>query len=81
MEKKLEYKKIEQAAKARNIAGKTVIYALLSLWAVIVLFPFYWMILTSVKSYGAYNSEYIQVFYAVADLSKLCGCLYGGTSC
>lgn len=50
MEKKLEYKKIEQAAKVRNIARKTVIYALLSLWAVIVLFPFYWMILTSVKS-------------------------------
>jgi len=66
MEKKLEYKKIEQAAKARNIAGKTVIYALLSLWAVIVLFPFYWMILTSVKSYGAYNSEYIPKFFTLS---------------
>jgi len=66
MEKKLEYKKIEQAAKVRNIAGKTVIYALLSLWAVIVLFPFYWMILTSVKSYGAYNSEYIPKFFTLS---------------
>ncbi len=66
MEKKLEYKKIEQAAKARNIAGKTVIYALLSLWAVIVLFPFYWMVLTSVKSYGAYNSEYVPKFFTLS---------------
>ncbi len=66
MEKKLEYKKIEQSAKVRNIAGKTVIYALLSLWAVIVLFPFYWMILTSVKSYGAYNSEYIPKFFTLS---------------
>ena len=36
-----------------------LIYALLVLWAVIVLFPFYWMVLTSVKSYSAYNSEYV----------------------
>ena len=66
MEKKLEYKKIEQSSKIRNIAGKTVIYTLLSLWAVIVLFPFYWMILTSVKSYGAYNSEYIPKFFTLS---------------
>ena len=66
MEKKLEYKKIEQSAKVRNIAGKTVIYTLLSLWAVIVLFPFYWMLLTSVKSYGAYNSEYIPKFFTLS---------------
>ena len=39
-----------------------VTYILLALWALIVLFPFYWMILTSVKSYRAYNSEYIPQF-------------------
>lgn len=66
MEKKLIYKKIEQRAKVRNVAGKTVIYVLLSLWAVIVLFPFYWMVLTSVKSYGAYNSEYIPKFFTLS---------------
>lgn len=38
-------------------AKKTVIYVLLALWALIVLFPFYWMILTSVKSYSQYNAE------------------------
>lgn len=66
MEKNLEYKKIEQAAKVRNITGKTVIYVCLSLWAIVVLFPFYWMILTSVKSYGAYNSEYIPKFFTLS---------------
>lgn len=43
-----------------------IVYAFLFLWAVIVLFPFYWMVLTSVKSYGAYNSEYIPRFYTLS---------------
>ena len=38
---------------------KTVTYFFLFVWAVIVLFPFYWMVLTSVKDYGAYSNEYI----------------------
>ena len=66
MEKKLTYQKIEQRAKLRGILGKTVIYTLLAVWAVIVLFPFYWMVLTSVKSYGAYNSEYIPKFFTTS---------------
>ena len=46
---------------------KTILtYVLLILWAVIVLFPFYWMILTSLKSYSAYNSEYIPQFYTLS---------------
>jgi multiple sugar transport system permease protein len=36
------------------------------LWAVVVLFPFYWMVLTSLKSYSAYNSEYIPRFYTLS---------------
>ena len=43
----------------KETARKAVVYALLGLWALLVLFPFYWMVLTSVKSYSAYNSEYI----------------------
>ena len=39
---------------------------LLILWAVMVLFPFYWMVLTSVKSYSSYNSEYIPTFFTLA---------------
>ena len=50
----------------RNIAFKTVVYLLLAVWAVVVLFPFYWMILSSFKSYGAYNSEYIPQFFVKA---------------
>ena len=42
----------------KETARKAVVYALLGLWALLVLFPFYWMVLTSVKSYSAYNSEY-----------------------
>ena len=46
---------------------KTVLtYALLTLWGLIVLFPFYWMVLTSLKSYSAYNSEYIPKFYTLS---------------
>ncbi|MBQ3028653.1 MAG: carbohydrate ABC transporter permease [Lachnospiraceae bacterium] len=66
MEKKLTYQKIEQRAKLGNVVGKAVIYVLLAVWAVIVLFPFYWMVLTSVKSYGAYNSEYIPKFFTLS---------------
>ncbi len=38
----------------------------LALWAVIVLFPFYWMVLTSLKSYSSYNSEYIPKLYTLS---------------
>lgn len=38
---------------------KWIVHLFLALWALIVLFPFYWMILTSFKSYGSYNSEYV----------------------
>lgn len=47
-------------------AGRIVNYILLSLWGLIVLFPFYWMILTSVKGYGAYNSEYVPKFFTLS---------------
>ena len=42
--------------------GKALVYIGLIVWALLVLFPFYWMLLTSVKSYGAYNGEYIPKF-------------------
>lgn len=41
-------------------------YIFLTFWALVVLFPFYWMILTSLKSYGAYNSEYIPQFFTLS---------------
>ena len=62
----MDYQKIEQAARSRKALLKTVTYVLLSLWAVVVLFPFYWMVLTSVKSYSAYNGEYIPKLFTLS---------------
>ncbi len=47
-------------------AGKVITYIFLVLWALIVLFPFYWMILTSVKSYSQYNAERIPSFFTTS---------------
>ena len=66
MENRIDYIKIEKNAKVRTKTANAVTYILLVLWAVIVLFPFYWMILTSVKSYGAYNSENIPRFFTLS---------------
>lgn len=43
-----------------------VTYLALSIWAVVVLFPFYWMVLTSVKSYAAYNAEHVPAFFTLS---------------
>ena len=66
MEKHTDYAKIEKQAKIRSRVRSTAVHILLSLWAVIVLFPFYWMVLTSIKSYSAYNSEYIPKFFTLS---------------
>ena len=58
-----DYSKIERSVSLRRRIFNGITYFLLSVWAVAVLFPFYWMILTSVKSYGEYNSEYIPKFF------------------
>ena len=47
-------------------AGKVLIHLLLTVWAILVLFPFYWMVLSSFKSYSAYNSEYIPKLYTLS---------------
>lgn len=62
----MDYRQIEQKARTRKTVQTVFTYFFLAFWAVIVLFPFYWMILTSVKSYGAYNSEYIPKFYTLS---------------
>ena len=66
MSKPVNYEKIEKAARTREKVKNGVIYTFLTLWAVMVLFPFYWMLLTSVKSYGSYNSEYIPKFFTLS---------------
>ncbi|MBQ7170977.1 MAG: carbohydrate ABC transporter permease [Clostridia bacterium] len=54
-----------EAKKGPGVPG-ILVGCFLTLWALIVLFPFYWMILTSVKSYGSYNAEYIPKFFTLS---------------
>ncbi|MBR6720347.1 MAG: carbohydrate ABC transporter permease [Clostridia bacterium] len=61
--KELNFEKREKREKLKNGISKGIIYAFLSFWALFVLFPFYWMMLTSFKSYATYNSEFIPKFY------------------
>jgi len=58
-----DYDQISKQARTARIVRKTVTYALLTLWGIIVLFPFYWMILSSIKSYGSYNAEFTPKFF------------------
>ncbi|MCR4856329.1 MAG: carbohydrate ABC transporter permease [Erysipelotrichaceae bacterium] len=61
-----EIKELEKKSRRRNRIWSTLIFVLLILWAIIVLFPFYWMLLTSVKSYAAYNAEYVPKFFTLS---------------
>lgn len=66
MQKNIDYIKIERNAKVRKTALDAFVYTMLAIWAIMVLFPFYWMILTSVKSYAAYNTEFIPKFFTLS---------------
>ena len=54
-----------EMSKKSSRLSRGLIYFFLTVWAVIVLFPFYWMILTSVKDFASYNTEYIPRFYTL----------------
>ena len=62
----MNFEQIEFAAKRRSRRIKIITYTFLSLWALMVLFPFYWMVLTSIKTYSAYNSEYIPQLFTLS---------------
>ncbi len=66
MNNALEYKTIEKRAAAKKTVLNIVIYIFLGIWALMVLFPFYWMVLTSVKDYSAYNAENIPKFFTLS---------------
>ena len=66
MQNALDYRRLERSAKLRNVLLKILIYSFLTIGAIVVLFPFYWMILSSVKSYGAYNAEFIPKFFTLS---------------
>jgi multiple sugar transport system permease protein len=61
-----DYQAIEAKATVRRRVVKGVTYTFLGIWALIVLFPFYWMILTSVKSYSQYSGEFVPQFITLS---------------
>lgn len=66
MAKPIDFERIERREKTTARLRNIVIYGLLTLWALVVLFPFYWMMLTSVKSYGAYSAEHIPQLFTLS---------------
>ncbi len=66
MENKVSYETIERRDQRRQTVRNVIVYALLTLWGITVLFPFYWMLLTSVKSYASYNGEHIPAFFTLS---------------
>ena len=57
-----DYARLREKQQQRKAIKKGITYALLGIWALFVLFPFYWMLLSSFKSYGDYNAETIPQF-------------------
>ncbi len=66
MEHSVDYETLQKKADRRARIRRIVIGFFLTLWALIVLFPFYWMVLTSVKSYSAYNAEYVPTLFTLS---------------
>lgn len=58
-----DLKKAKKQSKALGIFKKIGIYFGLSLWALAVLFPFYWMLQNSIKSPSEYNAENVPKFF------------------
>ena len=66
MEQNNTYASTLRSARLRRRTGKVITYFFLTVWAIFVLFPCYWMILSSVKSYSAYSSEYVPAFFTLS---------------
>jgi len=62
----IDYDRIERRERIFQRVRSFLVYVFLILWALMVLFPFYWMLLTSVKGYGAYNSEFIPKLFTLS---------------
>ena len=65
MQKK-DFSSIQRGKATRKKVMKGITYTFLGFWALAVLFPFYWMVLTSIKSYGNYNAEFIPKFFTLS---------------
>ena len=62
----MDYDRISRRDKIAKAFSSVGVYGLLIVWALMVLFPFYWMVLTSLKSYGAYNSEFVPQLFTLS---------------
>ena len=71
MRQHADFERLERSALRRSRRLRTVTYVGLTIWALVVLFPFYWMVLTSLKSYGSYNSEHTPVFFTLSPTCLL----------
>ena len=59
MDQAMNFERELKTARRNRIVKRTVVYSVLTFWGLIVLFPFYYMILTAFKDYGDYNAEKI----------------------
>lgn len=59
-------KQIKNKSKTASILKKVGTYFGLSLWAIAVLFPFYWMLQNSLKTFSSYNAESTPKFFPSA---------------
>ena len=66
VQKMTNLKQIKKQSKVTNILKKVGIYFGLSLWAIAVLFPFYWMLQNSLKTFSSYNAESVPKFFPSA---------------
>lgn len=62
MEGSVNFSKNNIKRERKRTVIKTAVYVCLGFWALLVLFPFYWMILSSIKDYKAYNAEEVPQF-------------------
>lgn len=58
-------------AKALKIIKYIIVYFFLVIWSIVVLFPFYYMIMTSFKSTADYNNEIVPKMFATSGFSAI----------
>lgn len=68
---KLNVKEEKNKYRIAKIIKYVIIYALLVLWSIIVLFPFYYMIMTSFKSLNDYSLETTPKLYAYSGINAI----------
>ena len=59
MQSDMNFERELNRARRKRLTKRITVFSVLSFWGLIVLFPFYYMILTAFKDYGDYNAERI----------------------